>query len=114
GEISGPHAGLTRLVYYRRSGETGGGLFNIPLYLGASLEAGNVWRSRSDISTGSLLFNGSVFAGYDTYFGPLFLGAGVGEDGDTSFYLFLGALPRWRGTTAGIQAGINARSVRAP
>jgi len=94
GEISGPHAGLTRLVYYRRSGETGGGLFDIPLYLGASLEAGNVWRSRSDISTGSLLFNGSVFAGYDTYFGPLFLGAGVGEDGDTSFYLFLGALPR--------------------
>jgi NTE family protein len=94
GEISGPHAGLTRLVYYRRSGETGGGLFDIPLYLGASLEAGNVWQTRSEITFDSLLVNGSVFAGYDTYFGPLFLGAGFAEDGDTSFYLFLGALPR--------------------
>lgn len=94
GEISGPHAGLARLVYYRRSGETGGGLFDIPLYLGASLEAGNAWQDRSEIAFDSLLFNGSLFAGYDTYFGPLFLGAGFAEDGDTSFYLFLGALPR--------------------
>ncbi len=94
GEISGPHAGLSRLVYYRRSGETGGGLFDIPLYLGASIEAGNVWQTRSDMAFDSLLVNGSIFAGYDTYFGPLFLGAGFAEDGDTSFYLFLGALPR--------------------
>jgi NTE family protein len=94
GEISGPHAGLARLVYYRRSGETGGGLFDIPLYLGASLEAGNAWQDRSEIAFDSLLVNGSLFAGYDTYFGPLFLGAGFAEDGDTSFYLFLGALPR--------------------
>ncbi|HET6534889.1 MAG TPA: patatin-like phospholipase family protein [Sphingomicrobium sp.] len=94
GEISGPHAGLARLVYYRRSGETGGGLFDIPLYLGASLEAGNVWQTRAGIAFDSLLVNGSIFAGYDTYFGPLFLGAGFAEDGDTSFYLFLGALPR--------------------
>jgi NTE family protein len=94
GEISGPHAGLARLVYYRRSGETGGGLFDIPLYLGASVEAGNVWQTRSAIAFDSLLVNGSLFAGYDTYFGPLFLGAGFAEDGDTSFYLFLGALPR--------------------
>ncbi len=94
GEISGPHAGLARLVYYRRSGETGGGLFDIPLYLGASVEAGNVWQERSAIAFNSLLVNGSLFAGYDTYFGPLFLGAGFAEDGNTSFYLFLGALPR--------------------
>ncbi|HEX2139209.1 MAG TPA: patatin-like phospholipase family protein [Woeseiaceae bacterium] len=94
GEISGPHAGLARLVYYRRSGETGGGLFDIPLYLGASLEGGNAWQTRSEIAFDSLLVNGSLFAGYDTYFGPLFLGAGFSEDGETGFYLFLGALPR--------------------
>ncbi len=94
GEISGPHAGLARLLYYRRAGETGGGLFDIPLYLGASVEAGNVWQSRSDIGFDSMIINGSLFAGYDTYFGPLFLAAGFAEDGDTSFYLFLGPLPR--------------------
>jgi NTE family protein len=94
GQISGPHAGLTRAVWFRRSGETGGGVFDVPLYLGASLEAGNVWQSRSDISLDSLIVNGSVFAGLDTYFGPLFLAAGFAEGGQSSFYLFLGTPPR--------------------
>lgn len=94
GEISGPHAGLARLVWYRRSGETGGGVFEIPLYLGASLEAGNVWQDRSDVSASSLIVNGSVFAGLDSWLGPVYLAAGFAEDGDTSLYLFLGAPPR--------------------
>jgi NTE family protein len=94
GEISGPHAGIARLVWYRRSGETGGGVFEVPLYLGASLEAGNVWQERSDISGGSLLVNGSLFAGLDSWLGPLYLAAGFAEDGGSSLYLFLGAPPR--------------------
>jgi NTE family protein len=94
GQISGPHAGLSRAVYFRRSGETGGGVFDVPLYLGASLEAGNVWQSRSDISLDTLLVNGSLFAGLDTYFGPLFLAAALAEGGRSSFYLFLGTPPR--------------------
>ncbi len=93
GEISGPHAGVARLVWYRRSGETGGGLFEVPLYLGASIEAGNVWQRRSDISSGSLLMNGSVFVGLDTYFGPLYIAAGLAERGRSNFYLALGAPP---------------------
>jgi NTE family protein len=94
GQISGPHAGLTRAVWLRRSGETGGGVFDVPLYLGASLEAGNVWQSRSEMSLDTLILNGSLFAGLDTYFGPLFFAAGVAEGGHTSFYLFLGTPPR--------------------
>ncbi|MEE8221473.1 MAG: hypothetical protein V3R21_06920, partial [Woeseiaceae bacterium] len=87
------HAGVARLVYYRRSGDTGS-LLEMPLYFGASIEAGNAWQSRSDISFDSLLINGSLFAGLDTYLGPLFIGAGIGEGGNSSFYLFLGAPPR--------------------
>lgn len=94
GEISGPHAGLARLVWYRRSGETGGGVFEVPLYLGASLEAGNVWQQRAGIGVDSLIFNGSLFAGLDSWLGPLYLAAGFAEDGRTSLYLFLGAPPR--------------------
>ncbi len=94
GEISGPHAGLARIIYYRQIGETGGGLFDFPLYFGGSIEAGNVWQSRSEISLDSLLLNGSVFAGLDTYLGPLFLAAGFSENGDSSFYLFLGTPQR--------------------
>ena len=94
GQLSGPHAGLARLVYYRRFGETGGGVFDFPLYLGGSLEAGNVWQTRSEVGFESLIFNASVFAGLDTFFGPLFLATGFAEGGDASFYLFLGAPPR--------------------
>jgi NTE family protein len=93
GTVSGPHAGVARLVYYRRSGDTGS-LLEMPLYFGGSIEAGNAWQSRAEISGGSLLINGSLFAGLDTYLGPLFLGAGIGEGGHSSFYLFLGAPPR--------------------
>jgi NTE family protein len=89
GEISGPHAGLVRLMYYRRLGANAGFL-DMPVYVGGSLEAGNVWQNRSDISVNSLIVNGSLFAGVDTYFGLLFLGAGLSEGGDSSFYLFLG------------------------
>jgi NTE family protein len=94
GEITGPHAGLARIVWFRRSGETGGGVFDVPLYLGASVEAGNVWQRRSDISTGSLLMSGSLFVGLDTYFGPLYVAAGLTERGKSNFYLALGAPPR--------------------
>ncbi len=93
GAISGPHAGVTRLAYYRRSGDTGS-LLEMPLYFGASIEAGNAWQTRSDISFNSLLVHGSLFASLDTYIGPLFIGAGFGEGGESSFYLFLGTPPR--------------------
>lgn len=94
GEISGPHAAMTKLVFYRRVGESAGGLFDLPVYLGASVEAGNVWQSRSDISFDSTLINGSVFVGLDTYFGPIYLAAGFGEGGRSNFYLFVGSTPR--------------------
>ncbi len=94
GEITGPHAGLARVIWYRRSGETGGGVFDVPLYVGASFEAGNAWQQRSEISTGSLLMSGSLFIGLDTYFGPMYLAAGLTEQGRSNFYLSLGGPPR--------------------
>ena len=93
GEISGPHAGVARIVYYRRTGNTGGDLFEIPLYLGASLEAGNVWQRRSDIGLDEAITSGSLFLGLDTNFGPLYLAAGLAEGGRTNFYLSLGTPP---------------------
>jgi len=94
GEISGPHAALVRLVYRRRVGNSAGGVFEVPVYVGVSAEAGNVWESRSDISFGSMRMNGSVFAGLDTFLGPLFLAAGFAEGGDRNVYLFIGSQPR--------------------
>ena len=94
GAISGPHAALARVVYYRQFGSSSGAVFDTPLYLGASIEAGNVWQSRSDISFGSALVNGSIFAGLDTMIGPVYLAAGLAEGGKSNYYLFIGAPPR--------------------
>lgn len=93
GEISGPHAALARLVYFRRVGKTGG-ILDTPVYLGLSAEAGNVWQSRSEMSLGSALFSGSVFAGFDTFIGPVYFAAGFAEHGRSNFYLYIGGLPR--------------------
>jgi NTE family protein len=94
GEITGPHAALARLVYYRRVGESAGGLFDVPIYLGVSAEMGNVWESRADISFDSAQANGSIFAGLDTVIGPVYLAAGFAEGGGTNYYLFFGNLSR--------------------
>lgn len=94
GQLVGPYAGLARLVYYRRVGNSAGGLIEVPVYLGASLEAGNAWSNSDDIGLDSLVTNGSVFLGLDTYFGPVYLAAGLAEGGHTNFYLFVGAAPR--------------------
>jgi len=94
GEISGPHAALAKLVYYRRVGDTTGGILDTPIYFGASAEAGNVWQSRSEISVDSMIFNGSIFVGVDTFFGPVYLAAGFAEQGQRNVYLFIGEPPR--------------------
>ena len=94
GEISGPHAALARLVYYRQVGDTTGDLFETPIYLGFSAEAGNIWQTREEIGFDTMQINGSVFAGLDSYFGPVYLAAGFAENGQTNFYLFVGAPPR--------------------
>lgn len=95
GEISGPHAAMARLMYYRQVSESTGGLLEVPIYLGASAEIGNTWQTRSDISFGSAQVNGSLFAGFDTLIGPVYLAAGFGEGGRNNYYLFFGAPPRW-------------------
>jgi len=90
GEIAGPHTGLARAVFYRELSESSDALFETPFYLGASLEAGNAWQNRSDMSFDSMIVNGSIFAGVDTFLGQLFLAAGIAEKGESSFFLFFG------------------------
>ena len=94
GEISGPHAALARLVYFRRIGDTTGGILDTPVYLGVSAEAGNIWQRRSDISVDTMIMNGSVFTGIDTFIGPVYLAVGFAEGGNRNVYLFIGERPR--------------------
>ncbi|HVP33257.1 MAG TPA: patatin-like phospholipase family protein [Steroidobacteraceae bacterium] len=88
--LLGPNYGIARIMYYRQIGRGGPGYFDVPTYLGASLEAGNVWESRSEATFGNTQKDASVFLGMDTLLGPLYLAMGFDEHGNQAFYLFLG------------------------
>lgn len=60
------------------------------LYVGGSLETGNVWTDGSRASFGELKTGASVFVGADSVLGPVYLGAGLTESGNRAFYLSLG------------------------
>ncbi|MGR8949570.1 MAG: patatin-like phospholipase family protein [Gammaproteobacteria bacterium] len=87
-ELSGQQVALARAIYFRR--------FDwvkfLPAYVGLSLEYGNVYEDRSDISfdPGDALAAGSAFIGLDTVLGPLYLSYGHAERGNDSVYFFLG------------------------
>jgi NTE family protein len=89
-EIYGRHTGLARLIIYREIGSAGMGAMTMPLYLGGSLETGNVWTKRADINTRTLIPAGSIFIGTKSFLGPIYLAYGQAQRGHSSVYLYLG------------------------
>lgn len=87
-DLSGQHAALVRGLYYRRVAD----VFFQPVYVGGSLEAGNVWEDSDDIAADELITAASVFLGADTPLGPFYLGYGRADTGKGAFYLYLGRL----------------------
>ncbi|WP_076538492.1 patatin-like phospholipase family protein [Shewanella sp. UCD-KL21] len=89
GALAGAHKAFGALIYQY---DLGRDLFlsDIPLYIGTSFEAGNVWVNRDDIDFNDLIYAGSVYLGTDTSWGPAALGFGFTDTGDQSLYLFLG------------------------
>jgi NTE family protein len=88
--LIGPHFGIARLVYYRKIGSGGEGVFNVPMYAGMSLEVGNTWERRQDISLGGARKDMSLFFGLDTFLGPAWLAGGYDSRGRKALYLSLG------------------------
>lgn len=89
-ELVGKHLGIGRLLYYRRLGDQPLRGLETSIFVGASIEAGNVWQSRSAIAFDNTLVAGSVFVVFDTLLGPLYLAYGAAEGSRRSAYLFLG------------------------
>jgi NTE family protein len=87
-ELSGQNAVRVGTSYYRRIGD----LALFPAFAGVSLELGNVWDHRSDISFDSTIFGGSLWAGVSTPVGPIYVAYGRAEGGEQAFYVFLGRI----------------------
>ena len=88
-----PTVDATRGVLYFGTGQMDA-IFSTPIYVGASLEAGNAWQSRSDVRLDSLIYSSSLFLGVQIPLGPLFLGYGYAQGGHNSIYLTFGSLLR--------------------
>jgi NTE family protein len=88
--LYGPHYAIARAIYFRKIGSGGEGFFEFPAYIGMSLELGNTYQQRGDISYGSAHKDGSLFLAFDTFLGPVYLGTGYDQSGNSAFYLFLG------------------------
>jgi NTE family protein len=96
--------GYSRLVGFRVNELTGsdyalvlagynyeiGNLFNQPAVVGADVEYGNAWQSRTDISLGDGIANGSVYLSVDSWVGSILLGLGFREGGHRTLFLDIG------------------------
>lgn len=92
GQLTGNHGGSVGALYYRRVSGGPRYLAQTPIYLGAILETGNVWNDRSDASLNDLRWSSGLFVGADTLLGPVYLGAAIGDRGQTSAFLYVGQL----------------------
>jgi len=88
GQVAGNYLAFGRLTYYRRLPWNVG--IARALFVGGSIEAGNAWLDRREVSLSNLLAGGSLFVGADTGIGPLYLSVVSAPKGFTGLYLFLG------------------------
>ena len=86
-ELSGQHSALAVAGLLHRLNAKGAVL---PIYLGGTLEAGNVWQTSAEFGR-DWIAAGSLFLGLDTYLGPLYLGLGAAERGHRTAFIYLGA-----------------------
>lgn len=89
-ELGGEHAALARVVVWQELGRRALERDLFSYYVGASLEAGNVFQDRDDIEASALLLSSSLFLGVSTSFGPMYLGVGSSEGGRVTAFLAVG------------------------
>ncbi len=87
GQFYGDSLAFGRLVYYRKLSKA---VMTEGVYAGASLEVGRIGGQLVPGNPTGTLTSGSLFLAADTPLGPIYIGYGMGEDSNRSFYFFLG------------------------
>jgi NTE family protein len=88
-QLRGQQVFSAHIIYLEHVGNLPSVLGN-GLYIGGSLEGGNVWNSDQNISLAKLQYGSSLFIGADTALGPVYLGTGFSQSGNQTFYLYIG------------------------
>ena len=89
-EFAGRRMAFGRLAYYNRTLALPG-ILETRVFLGGSLEAGQVKDRFDGLPSAGTTWSGSVFLAAESFLGPGFLGLGAGEAGRWSLFLLLGA-----------------------
>lgn len=90
--LIGLHKAFAGIVYQYDLGRDFPGSTDLPLYIGTSLEAGNVWTDRDNVNFNDLITSASFFIGTDTSYGPAVIGFGAADDGEQTFFLSFGKI----------------------
>lgn len=80
---------VAAIVRHQLGGRTDA--FGFPVYVGASIEAGNTWADRADLFR-NMRLGGSAFVAIGTPLGPAYLSYGMADGGEKAVYIFLGQL----------------------
>lgn len=90
GELTGEAYAISKLIYRYKLNNSEPLFFGVPVFAGASMEAGNAWDFAEDARLSDLKFGASVYLAADTIIGPLYLAYGQSGRDRRSLYLFIG------------------------
>ncbi|MDG5499858.1 patatin-like phospholipase family protein [Marinobacter sp. BGYM27] len=85
GEVTGADAALASLYSYRRFGGP-----VVPFFAGAGYEGGNAWQNVRDASWNDVIHSWNLFAGIDTFLGPVQLSTAYADDDHWTTFLTVG------------------------
>ena len=88
--LTGNQSAFMAFQYQYNLGRSFFGLKNFPIYVGGSVEAGNVWGAQDSISYSELISAGSIYLSTDSQLGPVAIAYGVSEDDNSAVYFYLG------------------------
>ena len=89
--LIGQNLAYSSLVYRYKWFENDFGLFESPVYLGASIEHGGVWSDNNlKLHEAPMYTAGSIFTGVDSPIGPIIFAYGKTENNYDSIYLIIG------------------------
>lgn len=85
--LIGQKLAFGRIIGFHQLGQDAP-ILNIPVFVGASFETGNVWAINSEPGANNgLIYAGSVFIGSDTPIGPVWLAYGQSTEGGAIYFV---------------------------
>ena len=89
-ELTGGTFAAGQLMYRYRLSDGSAKTLGSKVYVGASVQSGQVWARQEDFALDDLRYAGNLYIGADTALGPMFLAYGSSDDGRRAVYLFIG------------------------